>query len=127
MDKDAALPVVFWFSVGNVQFVSVPDEGVPSAPPLTTKAPEEPTFTPSAVTTPVPVVIVDGATPAPPPMTIALAASAPELAHVDELLKYGTPPDVPAMVKAGLVVGLATLTIPPVHPTLVTVPLPPAM
>lgn len=31
--KLAALPVVFWLSVGNVQFVSVPDEGVPSAPP----------------------------------------------------------------------------------------------
>ena len=29
----AAVPVVFWFSVGNVQFVSVPDDGVPSAPP----------------------------------------------------------------------------------------------
>jgi hypothetical protein len=27
----AALPVVFWFSVGNVQFVKVPDAGVPSA------------------------------------------------------------------------------------------------
>ena len=31
----AALPVVFWFSVGNVQFVKVPLDGVPSAPPLT--------------------------------------------------------------------------------------------
>ena len=28
----AAVPVVFWFSVGNVQLVSVPDEGVPNAP-----------------------------------------------------------------------------------------------
>jgi hypothetical protein len=27
----AAEPVVFWFSVGNVQLVSVPEEGVPSA------------------------------------------------------------------------------------------------
>ena len=27
----AAVPVVFWFSVGKVQFVSVPDAGVPSA------------------------------------------------------------------------------------------------
>ena len=26
----AAEPVVFWFSVGNVQFVNVPDVGVPS-------------------------------------------------------------------------------------------------
>jgi hypothetical protein len=31
--QDPELPVVFWLSVGNVQFVSVPDEGVPSAPP----------------------------------------------------------------------------------------------
>ena len=29
----AALPVVLWFRVGNVQFVSVPLDGVPSAPP----------------------------------------------------------------------------------------------
>ena len=27
----AAVPVVFWFNVGNVQFVSVPDAGVPKA------------------------------------------------------------------------------------------------
>jgi hypothetical protein len=39
-----------------VRFVTVPDKGVPSAPPLTIKAPELPVFTPSAVTTPVPVV-----------------------------------------------------------------------
>ncbi len=26
----AAVPVVFWFSVGNVQFVSVPEAGVPN-------------------------------------------------------------------------------------------------
>jgi hypothetical protein len=31
--QDPELPVVFWLSVGNVQFVSVPEEGVPSAPP----------------------------------------------------------------------------------------------
>ncbi len=30
------------------------DEGVPAAPPLVIKAPEEPTLTPSAVPTPVP-------------------------------------------------------------------------
>ena len=29
--KLPALPVVFWFSVGNVQLVSVPEAGVPSA------------------------------------------------------------------------------------------------
>jgi len=31
-DSDAADPVVFWLSVGKVQFVSVPLVGVPSAP-----------------------------------------------------------------------------------------------
>jgi hypothetical protein len=29
-DKPAAVPVVFWFSVGNVQFARLPDVGVPS-------------------------------------------------------------------------------------------------
>ena len=41
-------------SVGNVQFVSVPDAGVPNAPPFTTGAPAVPTFTAKAVATPVP-------------------------------------------------------------------------
>ena len=30
-DKPPAVPVVFWFNVGNVQFVKLPDEGVPKA------------------------------------------------------------------------------------------------
>jgi hypothetical protein len=29
----AALPVVFWFNVGNVQLAKLPPEGVPKAPP----------------------------------------------------------------------------------------------
>ena len=29
--ETAAVPVVFWFSVGNVQLAKLPDEGVPSA------------------------------------------------------------------------------------------------
>ena len=37
-----------------VALVSVPDEGVPRAPPLTTGAPAVPTFTAKAVATPVP-------------------------------------------------------------------------
>ena len=32
-DKPDAVPVVFWFRVGKVQLVNVPDEGVPKAPP----------------------------------------------------------------------------------------------
>ena len=31
VDKPAAVPEVFWFRVGNVQLVSVPELGVPSA------------------------------------------------------------------------------------------------
>ena len=83
-----------------VALVRVPLDGVPNAPPLTTKAPAEPTATPRAVVTPVPVVIVDGAAPAPPPTMMALAVRAAEDAHVDALEKYGTPPLVPATVRA---------------------------
>ena len=59
-----------------VVLVNVPDDGVPRAPPLTTNAPAVPVFTPNAVTTPVPVVVVLGAAPAPPPNTRALANNA---------------------------------------------------
>ena len=38
--------------------VSVPDEGVPKAPPLTTGDPAEPTLTPNAVATPVPSPVI---------------------------------------------------------------------
>lgn len=41
-----------------VAFVRVPDDGVPSAPPLTTNAPADPTLTPSAVATPVPKAVM---------------------------------------------------------------------
>ena len=112
--------------IGNpVALVNVPLVGVPSAPPLTTNAPADPVLTPRAVTTPVPVVVVAGAAPAPPPITSALAASAALDAHALPLLKYGIPPLVPAIVNAGVVVGLAIETMPPVQPTLVTVPEPP--
>jgi hypothetical protein len=70
-----------------VRLVTVPLVGVPNTPPLTTKAPAVPVFTPKAVTTPVPVVVVAGAAPAPPPKTIALEASAAELAQVVPLEK----------------------------------------
>ena len=83
-----------------MQFVKVPLDGVPNAPPLTTKAPAVPVFTPRAVTTPVPVVVVAGAAPAPPPMTNAFAANAALVAHVELLEKYGMPPLVPATVNA---------------------------
>ena len=77
-------PVTPVVSGSPVQLVSVPDEGVPSTPPLTTKAPAVPVLTPNAVTTPVPVVIVESAAPAPPPTTSALDVNAPELASVPD-------------------------------------------
>ena len=64
-----------------VKLVTVPLEGMPNAPPFTTKAPAVPVFTPNAVVTPVPVVIVDGAVAAPPPTINELAAKSAELAQ----------------------------------------------
>lgn len=116
-----AVPVMLIPAV-PVRLVTVPLEGVPNAPPLTTNAPDEPVLTPKAVTTPVPVVTVAGVAPAPPPTTKALAAKAAEDAQVDALEKYGMPPEVPATVNAGVVVGLATVMMPPVKLTVVTVP-----
>ena len=63
-----------------------------------------------------------GAAPAPPPSTILLAVSAPDDAQAVPLEKYGMPPLVPAIVNAGVVVGVATDTMPPVQLTDVTVP-----
>lgn len=113
-----------------VALVSVPLDGVPSAPPLVTNAPADPTATPNAVTTFAPVVIVEGAAPAPPPTIMALAAKTADEAHAAELLKYGTPPEVPATVSANVpeaVIGEPETEIkPPVNDcaTLVTVPVP---
>jgi hypothetical protein len=88
--------------IGNpVAFVNVADEGVPNAgvtnvgDVANTIPPEPVTFCPSAVTTPVPVNVVEGAAPAPPPIIIELAAKTADEDQADELLKYGMPPDVP--------------------------------
>ena len=111
-----------------VKLVTVPLDGVPSTPPLTTNAPAVPVLTPRAVTTPVPVAVVAGVAPAPPPSTNDPAASAAEDAQVDPLEKYGMPPLVPATVKANVpevVIGEPLTEIkPPVKDcaTLVTVP-----
>ena len=48
----------------------------------------------------------------------------PDVAQVDALEKYGIPPVAPATVNAGVVVAVATDTMPPVKLTLVTVPEP---
>ena len=62
-------------------------------------APEPLTAVPRALRTPVPVVVVDGAVPAPPPITSAFAASAALELSAEVELKYGTPPLVPAGVQ----------------------------
>jgi hypothetical protein len=68
------------------------------------------------------LVFVAGAVPEPPPNTTPPEASNAEDAHVVAEEKYGMPPDVPATVNAGVLVGVATEIKPPVKPTLVTVP-----
>jgi len=62
-DKPAAVPVVFWFSVGNVQLVNVPDEGVPNAGVTSVGLVDKTTL-------PVPVEVV---TPVPPDATARVA------------------------------------------------------
>ena len=62
--------------------------------------------------------------PAPPPSTKSPLGSAPLDVQVLAPLKHGIPPLVPATVKAGVLVGEATLTMPPVKLTEVTVPAP---
>jgi len=64
---------------------------------------------PRNVKIPVPVVVVEGATPAPPPMTSALAARAVEEAMVPVAVNAKTPPEVPA---ESPVPPLATSTVP---------------
>jgi len=81
-----AVPVILIAAV-PVRFVTVPLLGVPNAPLNVTKAPALPTFVPKAVKTPVPVVVVEGATAAPPPITKAFAANAALVAQVVALEK----------------------------------------
>lgn len=125
----------------TVQLLNVPDVGVPrtgvtKVGDVANTAEPEPVSSvnnaarfalvgvPKNVRAPVAVVVVAGAAPAPPPITSALAAKAADVAQVDALEKYGTPPEVPATVNAGVVVPVATDTTPPVKLTEVTVPEP---
>ncbi len=55
----AALPPIFNAVAVPVKLVATPDDGVPNAPSKLTNAPALPIFSPSAVSTPVPNVIVD--------------------------------------------------------------------
>lgn len=69
-------------------------------------------------------VLVAGVVPAPPPRTNPPEANKAEDAQVLADEKYGIPPEVPATVNAGVVVGVPTEINPPVNPTLVTPPAP---
>ena len=60
------VPLMLMLAV-PVKFVTVPEDGVPSAPLNVTNAPALPTAMPRAVSTFAPVVTVAGAAPAPPP------------------------------------------------------------
>jgi hypothetical protein len=64
---------------------------------------------PRNVKAPAAVVTVEGATPAPPPMTIALAAKAVEETIVPVAVNASTPPEVPA---ESPVPPLTTSTVP---------------
>ena len=52
------VPLILMLAV-PVRLVTVPLDGVPNTPPLTTKAPAVPTFTPNAVATPVPKPVIE--------------------------------------------------------------------
>ena len=75
--------------------VKVPLEGVPKAPPLTTGAPAEPTFTASAVATPVPK-----------PDTPVEIGSPVALVSVPDVGVPKAPPDVRSVADVGIVVEL---------------------
>lgn len=79
----------------------VPNAEVPEAI-VVEKPPLAPGAEARAVRTPAPVVVVEGAAPAPPPIIRALAASAAEEDSALVLLKYGTPPLVPDGVQVSV-------------------------
>ena len=72
-----------------VRLVTVPLEGVPRAPPLTTTAPAVPTLTPIAVCTPVPSAV----SPVPP---LAMA-KVPARVTAPDVAVLGVKPVVPAV------------------------------
>ncbi len=82
-----------------VRLVATPDDGVPSAPLKVTNAPAEPTFTPSAVATPVPS-----------PETPVPIGRPVEVVSVRESLMYESPMVVDAVMRP--VVELPTRTPP---------------
>lgn len=83
-------------NAGVVRLGLVPNTSAPDpVSSVTAAARFELEGVPRNVRIPVPVVVVEGAAPAPPPITSAFAARTPELAIVLAALKYGRPPEVP--------------------------------
>lgn len=81
--------------------LATPSVGVVSIGLVARAMPPDPvTARPKAAMTPVPVVMVAGAKPAPPPTTREFATRMADEAQDDAELKYGTPPLVPATVRA---------------------------
>jgi len=83
VEDDAVPTVILVPNVGAVENTNEPDpvSSVTAAAKLALDG------VPRKVRIPVPVAVVDGAAPAPPPITRAFAVSAPEDAQVEELLK----------------------------------------
>jgi len=79
-----------------VRLVTVPEDGVPRAPPFTTNAPALPTLTPSAVNTPVPAPVSPVEIGRPVPLVRTTADGVPRFGviSVGDPAKT-TPPDVP--------------------------------
>ena len=100
-----------------VAFVRVPDDGVPSAPPLTTKAPADPTLTPRAVATPVPKDVIPV-----PPLATGNVPVTPVVSGKPVALVRVTDVGVPNIGVTS--VGLVERTTDPV-PVLVVTPVPP--
>jgi hypothetical protein len=111
-----AVPVVFWLSVGNVQFVRVPEEGVPSAPPGATKS--------------VPAVAaVNAAVPLPLTRPVRVVVPVPPLATTSVPARVNVPDPVigpPAKVRPVVPPDAATdVTVPP--PAVEVMVTPPAL
>ena len=80
----AALPVVFWFSVGNVQLAKLPLEGVPKAPPDAMGVNPSALVTSPLVRVTAPVRVLNDVTPAE-----AGATQVPSLRKNNEVLPVG--------------------------------------
>jgi hypothetical protein len=89
------VPVTPVVSGRPVALVSVPLDGVPSAPPKVTKAPEEPTLVPSAVATPVPRPLTPVEMGRPVPLVRVTAEGVPRLGVVSAGLVERTIEPVP--------------------------------